>query len=65
MNRRSINLARVGSLAAAPLVAIVASAQDATREKCYGIAFESQNDCTAGPKLLSAGTSSLVYQGGS
>jgi uncharacterized membrane protein len=37
MDRRSINLALAGSLAAAlSLLAIAASAKDAAKEKCYG-----------------------------
>ncbi len=45
MDRRSISLALAGSLAAAlSLLAIAASAQDAAKEKCYGVALKGQND---------------------
>jgi len=66
MDRRSINLALAGSLAAAlSLLAIAASAQDAAKEKCYGVALKGQNDCAAGPGTTCAGTSKVDYQGNS
>lgn len=66
MDRRSINLALAGSLAAAlSLLAIAASAQDAAKEKCYGVALKGQNDCAAGPGTTCAGTSRIDYQGNS
>ena len=50
MNRRTVNLAVLGSLAAAlgavTLAAAPASAQEV--EKCYGVAMKGQNDCAAG-----------------
>ncbi len=39
-----------------------ASAQDAPKEKCYGIALKGQNDCAAGPGTTCAGTSKVNYQ---
>ncbi len=66
MDRRSISLALAGSLAAAlSLLAIAASAQDAAKEKCYGVALKGQNDCAAGPGTTCAGTSKVDYQGNS
>jgi uncharacterized membrane protein len=66
MDRRSINLALAGSLAAAlSLLAIAASAKDAAKEKCYGVALKGQNDCAAGPGTTCAGTSRIDYQGNS
>ncbi|MGO9847859.1 MAG: DUF2282 domain-containing protein [Methylocella sp.] len=66
MDRRSINLALAGSLAAAlSLLAIAASAQYAAKEKCYGVALKGQNDCAAGPGTTCAGTSRIDYQGNS
>jgi uncharacterized membrane protein len=66
MDRRSINLALAGSLAAAlSLLAIAASAEDAAKEKCYGVALKGQNDCAAGPGTTCAGTSRIDYQGNS
>lgn len=39
-----------------------ASAQDASKEKCYGIALKGQNDCAAGPGTTCAGTAKIDYQ---
>ena len=39
-----------------------ASAADAPKEKCYGIALKGQNDCAAGPGTTCAGTSKIDYQ---
>ena len=65
MDRRSINLALAGSLAAAlSLLAIAASAQDAAKG-IYGVALKGQNDCAAGPGTTCAGTSKVDYQGNS
>jgi uncharacterized membrane protein len=66
MHPRSVNLALVGSLATAlATLAIPAAAQDAGKEKCFGIALKSQNDCAAGPGTTCAGTSKVDYQGNS
>lgn len=63
MDRRSVNLALMGSLASAlALAAIPAAAQDASKEKCYGVALKGQNDCAAGPGTTCAGTSKVDYQ---
>ena len=43
--------------------ALPALAQDASTEKCYGVALAGQNDCAAGPGTTCAGTSSVDYQG--
>jgi uncharacterized membrane protein len=47
MNRRSLNLALTGSLAAA-LAVLAVPAKAAEMEKCYGVALKGQNDCKAG-----------------
>jgi len=57
-----------GSLATAVVLASsamvsVANAQDANKEKCYGVALKGQNDCAAGPGTTCAGTSKVDYQG--
>lgn len=53
-----------GALAsAALLLAQPAAAQDAAKEKCFGIALKGQNDCAAGPGTTCAGTSKVNYQG--
>lgn len=68
MNRRNVNVALAGSLAAA-LSALAfagpAAADDkmAGKEKCYGVAMKGQNDCAAGPGTTCAGTSKTDYQG--
>jgi uncharacterized membrane protein len=65
LKRRSINIALVGSLAAAiaslPLSAT--AADDKNQEKCYGVAAKGKNDCAAGPGTTCAGTSTVDYQG--
>ena len=62
MNRRCTALAT--SLATALVLAgnLGASAQEAQKEKCYGIALKGQNDCAAGPGTTCAGTSKIDYQ---
>ncbi|PWB83837.1 MAG: hypothetical protein C3F11_04535 [Methylocystaceae bacterium] len=64
MDRRSLNLALAGSLAAAlSLLAASASAKEAGKEKCFGVALKGQNDCAAGPGTTCAGSSKTDYQG--
>ncbi|HEX4769072.1 MAG TPA: DUF2282 domain-containing protein [Lichenihabitans sp.] len=64
MDRRSVNVALAGSLAAAiTLLAIPAKAADA-KEKCYGVALKGQNDCKAGAHNC-AGMSTVDYDGAS
>ncbi|MCB8836203.1 DUF2282 domain-containing protein [Aurantimonas sp. VKM B-3413] len=66
MDRRSLNIALAGSLAAALAgTAIPAQAADSKTVKCYGVALAGQNDCAAGPGTTCAGTSSVDYQGNS
>lgn len=56
--------ALAGALAtAALLLAQPAAAQDAAKEKCFGVALKGQNDCAAGPGTTCAGTSRVDYQG--
>lgn len=69
MDRRTVNVALAGSLAAAlsalALVAPASAAEDkmAGKEKCYGVALKGQNDCAAGAGTTCAGTSKVDYQG--
>jgi uncharacterized membrane protein len=56
-------LSLAGSLAAALSLAAPAAAQDAGKEKCYGVALKGQNDCAAGAGTTCAGTSKVDYQG--
>ena len=43
--------------------ALPAAAQQADKEKCYGVALKGKNDCAAGPGTTCAGTSKVDYQG--
>jgi uncharacterized membrane protein len=47
------------------LLSVPASAQDAAKEKCYGVALKGHNDCAAGPGTTCAGTSKVDYQANS
>jgi uncharacterized membrane protein len=40
-----------------------AVAQDADKEKCYGVSMKGKNDCAAGPGTTCAGTAKKDYQG--
>lgn len=59
------SLAIAGALTSAlALVAMTPSvAQEATKEKCYGVALKGQNDCAAGAGTTCAATSKVDYQG--
>ena len=52
----------VSMAAALTMLAIPASAEDAAKEKCFGIALKGQNDCAAGAGTTCAGTSVIDYQ---
>jgi uncharacterized membrane protein len=50
--------------AAAPLTKAEGDAAVAAhKEKCYGVALKSQNDCAAGPGTTCQGTSTVDFQG--
>lgn len=51
--------------AALTLAASPAAAQNADKEKCFGVALKGKNDCAAGPGTTCAGTSKVDYQGNS
>src|SRR5215218_9359339 len=58
------SLAIAGALTSAlAMIGSPAEAQQAAKEKCYGIALKGQNDCAAGPGTTCAGTSKVDYQG--
>lgn len=40
-----------------------AHAQNADKEKCFGVALKGKNDCAAGPGTTCAGTSTRDFQG--
>jgi len=46
------------TLASSPVLA-----QDAAKEKCFGVAMKGKNDCKAGAGTTCAGTSKMDYQG--
>jgi uncharacterized membrane protein len=61
---RQAALAFAGALiASTALSAGTAHADEAGKEKCYGVALAGQNDCAAGPGTSCAGTSTVDYQG--
>lgn len=45
------------------LSAGTASAEEAGKEKCFGVALKGKNDCKAGPGTTCAGTSQIDHQG--
>ncbi len=49
--------------AALTLSAGTASAEEAGKEKCFGVALKGKNDCAAGPGTTCAGTSKIDHQG--
>ena len=64
MDRRTLSIALAASLTSAvALAAVPASAQDADKEKCFGVALKGKNDCAAGAGTTCAGTSKVDYQG--
>ncbi|MGL4323889.1 MAG: BufA1 family periplasmic bufferin-type metallophore [Beijerinckiaceae bacterium] len=64
MDRRTLSLALAASLSTAlTLAAAPAMAQDAGKEKCFGVSLKGANDCAAGPGTTCAGTSKVDYQG--
>lgn len=60
MTRTTVILGLAAALAAP---ALPAGAQDAPREKCFGVAMKGQNDCAAGVGTTCAGTSRIDFQG--
>ena len=49
--------------AALSIAATPAAAEEAGKEKCYGLALKGKNDCKAGPGTTCAGTAKIDYQG--
>jgi uncharacterized membrane protein len=49
--------------AALTLAAGPVAAQNADKEKCFGVAMKGKNDCAAGPGTTCAGTSKADHQG--
>ncbi len=48
---------------ATAFAALPAAAQQADKEKCYGVALKGKNDCAAGAGTTCAGTSKMDHQG--
>ncbi|MBS4082771.1 MAG: DUF2282 domain-containing protein [Rhizobiales bacterium] len=64
MSNTAMKLALAGSLAAAlATISVPATAQDASKEKCFGVSLKGKNDCKAGAGTTCAGTSKVDYQG--
>ena len=58
------SLAVAGALATAlSALTAPATAQVATKEKCFGVSLKGMNDCAAGPGTTCAGTAKVDYQG--
>jgi uncharacterized membrane protein len=59
------SVALAGALAAALSTVSVSTAAAATadKEKCFGVALATQNDCAAGPGTTCAGTNKVDYNG--
>lgn len=67
MTARNINLALAGAVATAlglAATAVPASAQNADKERCYGIAMAGKNDCAATGNNSCAGTAKMDYDKG-
>jgi uncharacterized membrane protein len=63
-NRRAAATALAASFATALALTVApAAAQDAGKDKCFGVALKGQNDCAAGPGTTCAGTSKIDHQG--
>jgi uncharacterized membrane protein len=65
MKSSAISLALAGALttALAATLASPTSAQESTKEKCFGVSMKGMNDCAAGPGTTCAATAKVDYQG--
>lgn len=64
MTTKLTAVAIAGSFAAAlTIAASPVTAQNADKERCYGVSLAGKNDCAAGPGTTCAGTSKVDYQG--
>ena len=61
--KTTTTLAILGALGAAIATLPAHAADEAGKEKCYGVALKGQNDCKAGAGTTCAGTSKVDYQG--
>jgi uncharacterized membrane protein len=60
---RSLPAATLALALGTAFAAIPAAAQQADKEKCFGVALKGKNDCAAGPGTTCAGTSKVDFQG--
>ncbi|MFN3624004.1 MAG: DUF2282 domain-containing protein [Hyphomicrobium sp.] len=63
-NTRNALLAAVASLAGVAALSQAALADDASKEKCYGISLAGKNDCASSGNNSCAGTSKRDYDKG-
>ena len=63
MNPKSITLSLAIASALTTALATMATAQQPTKEKCYGVSLKGLNDCATGPGTTCAATSKVDYQG--
>ena len=60
----TISLALAGALATAlASLSVPVAAEEAAKEKCFGVSLKGANDCAAGPGTTCAATSKTDYQG--
>lgn len=62
-NLQSLPAAALALALATAFTALPAAAQQADKEKCYGVALKGKNDCAAGAGTTCAGTSRMDHQG--
>lgn len=61
--RPTLSAAAVALALGAAFTAMPAAAQEAAKEKCFGVAMKGKNDCAAGAGTTCAGTSKMDHQG--
>ncbi|MBS0521437.1 MAG: DUF2282 domain-containing protein [Proteobacteria bacterium] len=61
MTIRSTPIALAVAVAAASLLSVAANAQDANKEKCYGVAMAGHNDCASAGANSCSGQSKVDY----
>jgi uncharacterized membrane protein len=61
MSRQTLALALAGAVTAAVSMAAPAVAQEAAKEKCYGISMAGKNDCASAGNNSCAGTSKVSF----
>jgi uncharacterized membrane protein len=64
MSNLTLSLALATAVGAAVALSAPATAQDADKEKCYGVSMAGKNDCAATGNNSCAGTSKMDYDKG-